>query len=153
AAHDVRRREPDQGCAGHLGQRDRPALGHLDRLRWRHRPGSPLAPPDAHGLRVGHPGGARGPRRLADLGPPRRLGVRRPSRVAHGGHTRNRTLPTMDRTGTGPNERESNEPRRWSPSRNTEPGGTRTGPKKVPSTWARSTYGSGTAFPSTFNTP
>ena len=47
----------------------------------------------------------------------------------HGGHTRRATFPMMDRTGTGPNERESTEPRRWSPSRNTVPWGTRTGPK------------------------
>ena len=47
----------------------------------------------------------------------------------HGGHTRRATFPMMDRTGTGPNERESTEPRRWSPSKNTVPWGTRTGPK------------------------
>ena len=47
----------------------------------------------------------------------------------HGGHTRRATFPMMDRIGTGPNERESTEPRRWSPSKNTVPWGTRTGPK------------------------
>jgi hypothetical protein len=47
----------------------------------------------------------------------------------HGGHTRSTTRPTMESTGTGPNERESTEPKRWSPSMKTVPAGTLIGPK------------------------
>src|SRR4051794_12290762 len=56
----------------------------------------------------------------------RRRGLRLPR---HGGHTRSTTRPTTESTGTGPNDRESTEPKRWSPRRKTVPAGTLIGPK------------------------
>src|SRR4051794_41914684 len=50
----------------------------------------------------------------------------------HGGHTRSTTRPTMESTGTGPNDRESTEPKRWSPRRETVPAGGPIRPKEGP---------------------